>query len=81
MKRIVTAFGVFLMLTLMTPMVWAQATAQINGFVKDQTGAVLPAVQPSPGLLNCPRKNILRRRKEARSGGREHPAHRDPARY
>src|SRR5437762_2509220 len=45
MKRIVAAFGVFLLVTLMTSTVWAQATAQINGAVKDQTGAVLPGVE------------------------------------
>src|SRR5258705_116327 len=26
-------------------MIWAQATAQVNGSVKDQTGAVLPGVE------------------------------------
>jgi len=46
MKRIVTAFGVALLISsLMTSRVWAQATAQINGAVKDQTGAVLPGVE------------------------------------
>ena len=45
MKRIVSAFGVALLIsTLMSTTVWAQATAQINGAVKDQTGAVLPGV-------------------------------------
>src|SRR5690349_8798128 len=45
MKRVVTAFGVLLLLTFMASIVWAQATAQINGAVKDQTGAVLPGVE------------------------------------
>src|SRR5689334_19245112 len=45
MKRIVTALGVLLLVTFTTSMVWAQATAQINGAVKDQTGAVLPGVE------------------------------------
>jgi hypothetical protein len=33
------------MLVFGTSMVWAQATAQINGTVRDQTGAVLPGVE------------------------------------
>jgi hypothetical protein len=28
-----------------SPTAWAQATAQINGTVRDQTGAVLPGVE------------------------------------
>src|SRR5438034_6991112 len=35
----------FLVLALASGMVWAQATAQIAGTVKDQTGAVLPGVE------------------------------------
>ena len=35
----------FLVLTLASGMAWAQATAQISGTVKDQTGAVLPGVE------------------------------------
>src|SRR6185295_3278259 len=38
-------WGGFLVLTLASGMVWAQATAQISGTVKDQTGAVLPGVE------------------------------------
>jgi len=38
-------FGVLLMGTVATPVVRAQATAQINGSVKDQSGAVLPGVE------------------------------------
>src|SRR5262245_17018772 len=45
MKRIVNAFGFVLLIgTLTSTTGWAQATAQINGAVKDQTGAVLPGV-------------------------------------
>jgi hypothetical protein len=34
-----------LVLILSCSSVWAQATAQISGFVKDQSGAVLPGVE------------------------------------
>jgi Carboxypeptidase regulatory-like domain len=44
MKRMVSAFGVALLISMMSTVGWAQATAQINGAVKDQTGAVLPGV-------------------------------------
>ena len=37
-------FGIFLICSLCAS-VWAQATAQINGAVKDQSGAVLPGVE------------------------------------
>jgi hypothetical protein len=46
MKRILLfVVGVFLAAGLLTPDVWAQATAQITGAVRDQTGAVLPGVE------------------------------------
>src|SRR6476659_3910666 len=38
-------FAVLVILSFGTAMVWAQATAQISGTVKDQTGAVLPGVE------------------------------------
>src|SRR5262245_11416948 len=38
-------FSVVLISVLMCAIVWAQATAQINGTVKDQTGAVLPGAE------------------------------------
>ena len=45
MKRIVTSlFGGFFLSALACSLLWAQATAQINGRVTDQTGAVLPGV-------------------------------------
>jgi hypothetical protein len=37
--------GGFLICALTSQVVWAQATAQINGSVKDQSGAVLPGVE------------------------------------
>jgi hypothetical protein len=37
--------GALLIGALLSPAVWAQATAQINGTVRDQTGAVLPGVE------------------------------------
>src|SRR5215510_11061027 len=37
--------GGVLLLILNSSMMWAQATAQINGSVRDQTGAVLPGVE------------------------------------
>ena len=37
--------NVFLVLSLGCSLVWAQATAQISGTVKDQSGAVLPGVE------------------------------------
>ena len=46
MKRI--AFGLciaVLICALAAPSVWAQATAQISGAVRDQSGAVLPGVE------------------------------------
>ncbi len=46
MKRIVIRLaGVFLIAIFATAAVWAQATAQISGTVKDQSGAVLPGVE------------------------------------
>ena len=35
----------FLILALTCTTIWAQATAQISGTVKDQSGAVLPGVE------------------------------------
>ena len=37
--------NVFLVLSLGCSLVWGQATAQISGTVKDQSGAVLPGVE------------------------------------
>jgi carboxypeptidase family protein len=46
MNRIVVCvFGVVLIQVLLCSMVFAQATAQISGVVKDQSGAVLPGVE------------------------------------
>ena len=46
MKRIITALGIALLLTVMTSgTVWAQATAQISGTVTDPTGALIPGVE------------------------------------
>src|SRR6476620_3379415 len=43
--RIVIGCAVVLLTCLLTTMVWGQATAQISGTVKDQSGAVLPGVE------------------------------------
>lgn len=46
MKRIICVLAGSLFIgVLMNPAAWAQATAQINGSVRDQTGAVLPGVE------------------------------------
>jgi hypothetical protein len=46
MKRIALGLSMgFLIGLLAAPDVWAQATAQVSGTVKDQTGAVLPGVE------------------------------------
>ena len=54
MERIITRLATrlatrlvygFLVLTLSSASLWAQATAQISGTVRDQTGAVLPGVE------------------------------------
>ena len=46
MKRITFGLSVGLLVGLLASAnVWAQATAQIGGTVKDQTGAVLPGVE------------------------------------
>src|SRR5258706_15140674 len=46
MKRVVTVvFTVLLLSFLVCTSVWAQATAQISGTVRDQSGAVLPGVE------------------------------------
>ena len=45
MKRTVVCVLVGLVAFASAGMAWAQATAQISGSVKDQTGAVLPGVE------------------------------------
>src|SRR5712692_5493995 len=46
MKRIVITFGIGLLFTtLASNRAWAQATAQISGVIKDQSGAVLPGAE------------------------------------
>ena len=46
MKRtLLVAFSGMLLVLLACSSVWAQATAQISGTVKDQSGAVLPGVE------------------------------------
>jgi len=46
MKRVVLVLcGAFITCALTTATLWAQATAQISGAVKDQSGAVLPGVE------------------------------------
>ena len=56
MHRVVRALvGTLLLLTLTAPAAWAQATAQINGTVADESGAVLPgatvvAINTNTGL-------------------------------
>src|SRR5207302_7216973 len=46
MRRVTTVlFSGLLLCALTTSVIWAQAKAQINGTVKDQTGAVLPGVE------------------------------------
>src|SRR5215475_5415773 len=46
MKHVVTVLGIALLIcALSSANAWAQATAQISGTVKDQSGAVLPGVE------------------------------------
>ena len=46
MKRVIAvSTGVFLISLFTCAMVWAQATAQISGSVRDRSGAVLPGVE------------------------------------
>jgi Carboxypeptidase regulatory-like domain len=46
MKRIVLSITTAMLVTVLScASLWAQATAQISGTVKDQTGAVLPGVE------------------------------------
>src|SRR5499426_287442 len=46
MKRAIsTACAAFLLVVFASVSLWAQATAQISGTVKDQSGAVLPGVE------------------------------------
>src|SRR5205085_5940874 len=44
-KRIVIGLAAVLLACVLTTTVWGQATAQISGTVKDQSGAVLPGVE------------------------------------
>src|SRR5213593_3259293 len=44
-RFLVSFFGVFLISSFVCADVWAQATAQISGTAKDQSGAVLPGVE------------------------------------
>src|SRR5207253_9635826 len=45
MKRIVTTIFYVLLVSVLSTPLWAQGTAQINGTVRDQSGAVLPGVE------------------------------------
>ena len=45
MRRLAKRFLAFIVWTLLTVNLWAQATAQISGTVRDQSGAVLPGVE------------------------------------
>ena len=46
MKRFLAVFFIALLISVLTcASVWAQATAQISGTVRDQSGAVLPGVK------------------------------------
>src|SRR5215470_11500352 len=46
MKRLLAAVFITLLVSVLTcTSVWAQATAQISGTVRDQSGAVLPGVE------------------------------------
>src|SRR5216684_2704541 len=46
MKRVLlSTFGVVLAIVMMCASLWAQATAQISGTARDQSGAVLPGVE------------------------------------
>src|SRR5688500_16697909 len=46
MKRVaMSALSALTICALMTGTIWAQATAQITGTVRDQSGAVLPGVE------------------------------------
>src|SRR5439155_13260079 len=44
-RRLLSAFSGLLVVLLACSSLWAQATAQISGTVKDQSGAVLPGVE------------------------------------
>src|SRR5499427_1514265 len=44
-NRIVIGCAAVLLTCLLTTMVWGQATAQISGTIRDQSGAVLPGVE------------------------------------
>ena len=46
MKRTITSLSIAIVISVLScGSLWAQATAQISGTVKDQTGAVLPGVE------------------------------------
>ena len=45
MKRIVVGWVCALVILIGCALTWAQATAQISGTVRDQSGAVLPGVE------------------------------------
>ena len=45
MKRALFPLLILLIMSVMTCTAWAQATAQISGTVRDQSGAVLPGVE------------------------------------
>src|SRR5690349_1258605 len=46
MKHVVTVFGIAVLIcAFLSADGWAQATAQISGTVRDQSGAVLPGVE------------------------------------
>ena len=53
MKRtFVTVFALLLIVALGCVSAWAQATAQISGIVKDQSGAVMPSETRRNELLD-----------------------------
>jgi hypothetical protein len=45
MKRLVTVIAALALIITITDPGWAQATAQISGTVRDQSGAALPGVE------------------------------------
>ena len=69
MERIVLKLHLMLMVSILSSVTgWAQATAQLGGTVRDQSGAVLPGVEVTKGPCGCLRTVVDMKQRNRRWG-------------